>query len=114
MNRNLYREFNVDAIIDSAALIDNKAPVYNFFDNVLRRKPSKLTILNFTIEGKPIILMITFDGNTIKFVVNNTYADGEIYEYTGNRFIKRCPEVHIYYELYQDNKFVALMFSYKN
>lgn len=109
-----YRQSNIDATIDSVGYIDKKLPVCNFFDNVLLRKPDKLMILVYGIEGQPIYLTLLYDGKLIRFRVEHTDSGGSIYDYIGNWYAKRPTETSIYYELYQNENFIISMFSYRN
>lgn len=101
----------IDATIDSTAVIDNKLPIWNFFENIFLRKPANINILVYTIEGEPIIKKLNFDGEIIKY----TYISGKYTkEYMGNQFKKYKKGSDIRYDLYYDNKFITEIIHYWN
>jgi len=108
-------KYSISSIISSAGIIDYEAPVLIFFNNVLLGKPDNINVIVFTIEGEPQIRMITYYGKKIKYVLDSSKTStGVIITYIGNSFTKERNESIIEYNLYQDNRFIATMLSYKN
>jgi len=111
---NSFTEFNngkdADVIIPYRK-INNKLPVCNFMDNILRKIPSDLKILTYSVEGEPIFKHIMYDGKSIKYVINdlNSYN-----EYFGNKIVKSAIHDAIYYNLYNNDELIKTMFGYKN
>ena len=109
------RRILVDAVIDSIGMIRNKLPLCNFFDNVLLGNKDKVTILVYNIEGELLIKTLVFDGSEIYYKLDATKtSDKYVREYSGNRYIKEKQGSQIVYSLYQNDKFVTNMFSYRN
>ncbi|WP_052447533.1 DUF4362 domain-containing protein [Clostridium polynesiense] len=101
----------IDAVIDSIKEIDNKLPVWRFFENVFLNKPDSIKIVIYNIEGEPAIKKLNLDGEIIKY----TYiSDGSIKEYMGNGFKKTRYGSDINYDLYQNDKFIVNMIAYTN
>ncbi|GEM_PF-2178465 len=102
---------SIDATLDSIGAIDNKLPVWNFFENIFLNKPSIINILAYNIDGEPIIKILNFDGD--KIIYKYISKIGTI-EYMGNGFKKVKKGRNISYDLYDKTKFVINMFSYSN
>ncbi|MVX67298.1 DUF4362 domain-containing protein [Clostridium chromiireducens] len=108
-------KYSISSLIDSVGFIDYEEPVSIFFNNIMLGKPDSINVLVFTIEGEPLIKMITYDGKNIKYVLDASKTSIEnIITYIGNRFTKERNESRIEYNLYQDNRFLTTMLSYKN
>lgn len=108
-------KYSVSSLIDSVGFIDYEEPVSIFFNNVLLGKPDSINVLVFTIEGEPLIKMLTYDGEKIKYTLDASKTSIEnIITYIGNRFTKEINESIIEYNLYQDNRFLTTMLAYKN
>ena len=100
---------DIDATINSIKEIDNKIPIWNFFENIFLGKPDSIKILIYNIEGESRIKRLDFDGQVIKY----TYiSEGKIQEYKGNGFKKSKYGSDINYDLYQDDKFIVNMIAY--
>ncbi|EES48059.1 DUF4362 domain-containing protein [Clostridium botulinum] len=111
----LLKRFSIDSTISSIGIIDNKLPVCEFFDNVLFGRAYSINVLVFTIEGEPEFRILTFDGKQIKYTLDSSKTSlGFIKNYYGNKFIKKLDGEQIYYDLYQDSKFVVSLLSYRN
>lgn len=105
----------VDATVDENGVIDNKLPVYTFFDNVLLGKPCSLSVMrHYDYYDNPVIAWLSFDGKTIKFIEDHAHSGGCQEEFNGNNYVKGTTGKQIFYDLYQDNKFIREMFSYVN
>ena len=115
MHMDLFRQFNVDTVIDSIGIIGNKLPLCNFFDNVLLGNPSKIAVLVYNIEGEPLIKTLVFDGSKIHYKLDATKtSDNFVREYSGNKYIKEIQGSQIVYNLYDDDKFITKLLSYGN
>lgn len=111
----LYKRLTIDSTISSIGVIDNKLPVCNFFDNVLLEKPYSINVLVYTIEGEPEFRMLSFDGKQIYYKLDATKTSlGFIKNYSGNTFTKKRDGAQISYDLYEDNKFIINLLSYRN
>ncbi|WP_243156281.1 DUF4362 domain-containing protein [Clostridium sp. C2-6-12] len=107
-------KYTISSIISSDTIIDYEAPVLIFFNNVLQCQPDNINVIVFTIEGEPIIKMLTYDGKNIKYVLDaSKTSTGAIITHIGNRFTKERNESQIEYNLYQDNRFISNLLSYK-
>jgi hypothetical protein len=114
MEKSMFK-YSIDSIINSVAVIDNKLPVCEFFDNVLLGKPYAINVLVFTIEGEPQIRMFEYDGKVIDYTLDATKTStSAIRYYNGNRFVKEIKGAQIYYDLYKDNQFITTLLSYRN
>ncbi|WP_026888359.1 DUF4362 domain-containing protein [Clostridium beijerinckii] len=108
-------KYTISSIINSFGIIDYEEPVLIFFNNVLLGKPDHINVIVFTIEGEPQIRMITYDGKNIKYVLDSSKTStGVIITYIGNKFTRERNELRIEYNLYQSNRFIANLLSYKN
>lgn len=108
-------KYSISSSIDSSGVIDYEEPVLIFFNNVLLGKPDSINVLVYTIEGEPLIKMLTYDGKNIKYTLDaSKTSTGVIITYIGNRFTKERNESRIEYNLYQDNRFITNLLSYKN
>ncbi|ATD54180.1 DUF4362 domain-containing protein [Clostridium chauvoei] len=101
----------VDAIIDSIGIVDNKLPICNFFDNVILGKPDSIKVLTHTIEGEPVFRIITYDGNKIK--MTQIYND-RTEVFIGDNFKKEKNNKLIEYNLYEKEKFIIRLLFYRN
>lgn len=107
-------KYSISSSIDSGGVIDYEEPVLIFFNNVLLGKPDSINVLVYTIEGEPLIKMLTYDGKNIKYVLDASKTSLDvIITYVGNRFTKERDEPQTLYNLYQDNRFIATMLSYR-
>ncbi|MBY6932356.1 DUF4362 domain-containing protein [Clostridium botulinum] len=115
MFRFFSKRLTIDSTIDSIGVVDNKLPICNFFDSVLLEKPYSINILVYTIEGEPEFRTLTFDGKQIDYKMDATKTSlGFIKNYSGNKYIKKRDGSQISYDLYQDNKFITTLLSYRN
>lgn len=102
---------SIDATIDSIGEIDNKLPLWNFFENIFLNKPDIINILVYNIEGEPRIKILTFDGEK---VIYKYISSKSTMEYIGTGFKKLKKGGNINYNLYYKDKFVINMMSYSN
>ena len=108
-------KYSISSIISSVGIIDYEEPVLIFFNNVLLGTSDHINVIVFTIEGEPQIRMITYDGKNIKYVLDSSKTStGVIINYIGNRFTKEKNESRIEYNLYQNNRFITNLLSYRN
>lgn len=113
MNNSNFK-YSISSSIDSGGVIDYEEPVLIFFNNVFLGKPDSINILVYTIEGEPQIRMITYDGEKIKYTLDASKTSMElIITYVGNRVTKERDEPQTLYNLYQDDKFLTTMLSYR-
>lgn len=108
-------KYSISSSIDSVGFIDYEEPVSIFFNNIMLGQPDSINVLVYTRHGEPQIRMITYDGKKIKYVLDSSKTStGVIITYIGNRFTKERNESRIEYNLYQDNRFIVNLLSYKN
>lgn len=114
MSKSMFK-YAIDSIIDSIGVIDNKLPVCNFFDNIMLGHPDSINVLVFTIEGEPEIRTLAYDVRQIQYELDASKTSlGFIKDYSGNKFVKQREGDQIYYDLYQDGKFIITLLSYRN
>jgi hypothetical protein len=104
---------SIMAIIDSTLRIDDDRIVNCFFDNILKRIPTRIVIEQYTIEAEPIFKIIEHDGRVIKFTNDSSKTTlNHIQNYIGNRFEKRYFGNTIRYDLYYDDMFITKIIEY--
>ncbi|WP_261827074.1 hypothetical protein [Inconstantimicrobium mannanitabidum] len=69
---------------------------------------------NYDYSDNPVIAWLSFDGKTIKFIEDYAHSAGYQEEFNGNNYVKGTTGKQIFYDLYQDNRFIREMFSYVN
>lgn len=89
----LHKQYSYDSAVKNGDVVftlgkkANMEKLYSFIDNIDNRKPDKIRITYYTVEGDPIIFDAEYDGNSIKCFSDNTrdeYGDKTIqyFEYT--------------------------------
>ena len=93
----------INAVIDSSGIVDNDIPIRDFFENIDLNYPSK-----------PSFKTIEFNGKKIKYIYDlSKTIDKTIKTYKGNNYKIRHESNSIYYDLYNNNKFVINMIYYQ-
>ena len=104
----------INAVIDSSGIVDNDIPIHDFFENIDLNYPSKIIIEKYTLEGEPSFKTIEFNGKKIKYIYDlSKTIDKTIKTYKGNNYKIRHESNSIYYDLYNNNKFVINMIYYQ-
>lgn len=105
--------FTINAIIDSTGIIDNEKFLQYFMKNISLKRPSRIIIEKYNIEGEPSFLIIKYNGNSIEFIYDSTKTQSNSVEtYLGNSIDIDYDSDTITYNLYSDNTLVTKMFSY--
>ncbi|MBM6820848.1 MULTISPECIES: hypothetical protein [Clostridium] len=104
----------INSVIDSSGIVDNDIPIRDFFENIGLNYPSKIIIEKYTLEGEPSFKIIEFNGKKIKYIYDlSKTIDKTIKTYKGNNYKIRHESNSIYYDLYNNNKFVINMIYYQ-
>ena len=104
----------INTVIDSSGIVDNDIPIRDFFENIDLNYPSKIIIEKYTLEGEPSFKIIEFNGKKIKYIYDlSKTIDKTIKTYKGNNYKIRNESNSIYYDLYNNNKFVINMVYYQ-
>ena len=104
----------INSVIDSSGIVDNDIPIRDFFENIDLNYPSKIIIEKYTLEGEPSFKTIEFNGKKIKYIYDlSKTIDKKIKTYKGNNYKIRHESNSIYYDLYNNNKFVINMIYYQ-
>ena len=104
----------INSVIDSSGIVDNDIPIRDFFENIDLNYPSKIIIEKYRLEGEPSFKIIEFNGKKIKYIYDlSKTIDKTIKTYKGNNYKIRHESNSIYYDLYNNNKFVINMIYYQ-
>lgn len=104
----------INSVIDSSGIVDNDILIRDFFENIDLNYPSKIIIEKYTLEGEPSFKTIEFNGKKIKYIYDlSKTIDKTIKTYKGNNYKIRHESNSIYYDLYNNNKFVINMIYYQ-
>lgn len=104
----------INSVIDSSGIVDNDIPIRDFFENIDINYPSKIIIEKYTLEGEPSFKIIEFNGKKIKYIYDlSKTIDKTIKTYKGNNYKIRHESNSIYYDLYNNDKFIINMIYYQ-
>ena len=104
----------INSVIDSSGIVDNDIPIRDFFENIDINYPSKIIIEKYTLEGEPSFKIIEFNGKKIKYIYDlSKTIDKKIKTYKGNNYKIRHESNSIYYDLYNNDKFIINMIYYQ-
>ena len=104
----------INSVIDSSGIVDNDIPIRDFFENIDLNYPSKIIIEKYTLEGEPSFKIMEFNEKKIKYIYDlSKTIDKTIKTYKGNNYKIRHESNSIYYDLYNNNKFVINMIYYQ-
>ena len=105
---------NVMAVIDSTGIINNDKPIKDFFENVKKEYPSRIVLEKYTLEGEPTFKIIEYNGKQIKFIDDRSKTiDKYIKKFKGNKFIENINDKYIRYDLFDNDKFITKIISYR-